>query len=298
MDIRQLRYFIAAAEHLNFTAAARHVYITPQALSQQISELENKLGVALFIRNRHSTALTAAGDALLREAKAIITKTNEAVQITRQAASGISGRLKIGYLGFAERRFLPKLISQFRRKYAFIELTCQHLSNRAVEESLDRSDIDIGFVQVWDTAKLPSIHWKKIYSDNLCLVVPSSHPLANKIEVNFAELAKETFVFHPHSAPRGYNNLMRVCSNRGFQPNVSPVADILTVLMMIEAECGISLLPSHIPSGYASPALNLLHVSGEDMSVYVAVAWNQSNPNPSIPLFLHETEAFSDSKLI
>lgn len=298
MDIRQLRYFIAAAEHLNFTAAARHVYISPQALSQQISELENKLGVILFNRNRYCTALTAAGEALLREAKAIIVKTEEAIQITRQVASGISGRLKIGYLGFAERNFLPKLICQFRQNYPSIELFCQQLSNGAIDEALKRADIDIGFIQLWETTNIPGISWKRIYDDKLCLVVPSCHPWSCRTNITHTELSKETFVFHPKNAPRAYNNLMRVCSNRGFRPSVDPVSDIITVLMMVEAGFGISLLPRHIPLGYASSSLKILNVDEEDASVYVTIAWNRNNSNPSISLFLKEAEPFLDSKFL
>ncbi|SMC32773.1 LysR family transcriptional regulator [Sporomusa malonica] len=294
MDIRQLRYFVAAAEHLNFTAAARHVYISPQALSQQISELESDLGVILFNRNRYSTSLTAAGEALLREAKAIIAKTEEAIQITRQAASGISGRLKIGYLGFAEKNFLPKLIYQFRQKYPSIELSCQQLSNGAIDEALERATIDIGFIQLWETTKIPGISWKKIYDYKLCLVVPSSHPWARRTNTTRAELSKETFIFHPKDAPRAYNNLMRVCSNRGFRPSVDPVSGILTVLMMVEAGFGISLLPRHIPLGYASSSLKTLDVDEEDASIYVSIAWNHTNTNPSISLFLNELEAFPE----
>ncbi len=297
MDIRQLRYFIAAAEHLNFSAAARHVYISPQALSQQISELESDLGVILFNRNRHSPSLTVAGETLFREAKVILTKTEEAIQLTRQAASGISGTLKIGYLGFAEKHFLPKLIAKFRQKYPSIELSCQQLSNGAIDEALGRANIDIGFIQLWETAKLPGICCHKIYDDSLCLVVPVDHPWACMSDITYTELSKEAFMFHPKDAPRAYNNLIRVCSNRGFQPHVDPVSDILTVLMMVEAGYGISLLPFHIPLGYASPLLKLVKVEGEDASVNVSIAWNSSNTNPSIPLFLNEMERFIDSSL-
>jgi len=291
MDIKQLRYFVAAAEHFNFTVAARQVYVTQQALSLQISELERELEVALFSRNRHTTSLTAAGTALLREAKAIIEKADEAIQITRQAASRASGKLKLGYLGFAERNFLPQLIHQFRAKNPYIELSCQQMSNGMLDEALKRSDIDLGFIQIWDSSNIPGISWKKIYTDKLCLVVPANHPLADSNHLHDDELEKETYIFHPLAAPRGYHNLFRVCSNRGFTPEVSPVSDLLTVLMMIEAGFGVSLLPNHIPSGYASPSLRMVDFNGDDALINVAIAWNKSNTNPSIPLFITELES-------
>ncbi|SDF33324.1 LysR family transcriptional regulator [Sporomusa acidovorans] len=292
MDIRQLRYFIAAAEYVNFTAAAKHIYISQQALSQQISELESDLGVILFNRKRNSISLTAAGEALLHEAKAIVSQTEEAIKLTRQIASGISGKLKVGYLGFAERYFLPKLLYQFRQKYPSIQLSCKQLSHGAIDDTLEHAEIDIGFIQVWETTKLTNICWHKLYADELCLIVPANHPWAGRTDITRAELSKEDFIFHPQNAPRAYTNLKRVCSNRGFSPSVDPVSDIMTVLMMVEAGFGISLLPRHIPLGYASPTLNILTVVGDDISVDVAVAWNRNNDNPSISLFLKVMESF------
>jgi len=293
MDIRQLQYFIATAEHLNFTEAARHLYISQSALSQQIADLENQLGVSLFVRNRHSTLITAAGTALLQEAKIIVANVDNAIRITRQAASGLTGRLKIGYLGFAEKNFLPKLISSFRSKHALIELSFQQFSHGAMDEALDHADIDIGFIQNWDMTTLPRIYWKKIYTDTLCLVVPSNHPLVNETSITHSIVCKESFIFHPKAAPRGFVNLLRVCSNRGFTPAVNPVSDILTVLMMVEAGLGVSLLPRHIPIGYASSALHMVNIEGVDVPIHVSVAWNQINTNPCIPLFLNEVEALS-----
>lgn len=74
MDIRQLRYFIAVAEHLNFTEAARELFVAQSAVSQQIADLEKKVGVQLFIRNKRSVQLTKAGTVLLKEANDLIKK--------------------------------------------------------------------------------------------------------------------------------------------------------------------------------------------------------------------------------
>lgn len=77
MDIRQLRYFITVAEHLNFTKAANQLYVAQSAISHQIADLEDQVGVKLFIRNKRSVQLTPAGAVFLKEVMEIVEKRQE-----------------------------------------------------------------------------------------------------------------------------------------------------------------------------------------------------------------------------
>lgn len=98
MDIRQLRYFITVAEHLNFTKAANQLYVAQSAISQQIADLEDQVGVKLFIRNKRSVKLTPAGSVFLKEAIEIVEKTSGAIEKAKQTDEGIIGSLSIGFL--------------------------------------------------------------------------------------------------------------------------------------------------------------------------------------------------------
>src|SRR5687768_209756 len=98
MDIRPLRYFISVAEHLNFTEAAKQLYVAQPAVSQQIAFLEKKLGVKLFHRNKHSVQLTNAGSIFLKDAIQLLKKLDESIENARQAEAGLIGTLNIGLL--------------------------------------------------------------------------------------------------------------------------------------------------------------------------------------------------------
>lgn len=296
MDIRQLRYFIAVAEHLNFTEAAKHLFITQSALSQQIAELERILGVSLFARNKHSAMLTPAGNALLYEARNLIERAAEAVRVTREAGSGITGRLRIGYHGFAEKRFLPQFISEFRCKFPHIELHFQQYTPVGLDEALDHADIDVGFITNWEPTKLPRVYFKPLFKDSLCLVVPLKHPLT-KEACTYRSISKEHYVFHKNSSPRGFENLLRICSNRGFAPDVSPVPDLATALIMVGSGFGISLLPRIYPENSPSPSTRIVDFEGEDTGIYYSAAWSHKTVNSSVSIFVNALEEFFDQTL-
>jgi DNA-binding transcriptional LysR family regulator len=96
VELRHLRYFVAVAEELSFTRAAARLHIAQPPLSQQIRQLENELGVALFHRTKHEVRVTEAGHAVLQEARSALAQARRVEIIARRAAQGLVGRLHIG----------------------------------------------------------------------------------------------------------------------------------------------------------------------------------------------------------
>ena len=90
MNLKQMEYFVAAAEQLNFTRAAKKCFISQTAMTLQIQSLEEKIGVPLFVRDKHHVELTAAGKVYLNEARAILVRAEEAAKLARTAAEGRS----------------------------------------------------------------------------------------------------------------------------------------------------------------------------------------------------------------
>lgn len=288
MDIRHLQCFIAVAENLSFTKAAASLYLTQPALSHQIAELERELCIKLFKRDRRAVNLTDAGEALLCKARAIVNKANEFSQSVQNIHSGKTGRLSVGFLGTTERCFLPWLIARFRQKYPSIALNIYLLSVGAMDIALETGEIDVGITFV---DKLCNFPHKSIYSDNLCLVLPDGHPLANFKQLDFTRLPNEIVFFsNKNLSPRGFQNLLRVSGLHHVSPDIWPVQNWGTLLLSIEAKMGISVLPRPIPTAYASPLLRIVPLEGDDLEVDLAAAWSKRNSNPTVPLFLDELE--------
>ncbi|HWR45507.1 LysR family transcriptional regulator [Sporomusa sp.] len=292
MEIRQLRYFIAVAQSLSFTEAAKRLYITQPSLSQQIAALEKDIGVKLFIRNKQGVQLTSAGSAFLLEATDIVHRSEEAVKIAKQASCGIIGKLRVGFLGPVQGHFLAKLLACFRRKHPGIELTFIRLSVGGIDQALLENNLDIGFSVLTDIDDLPAFSWKKISTDIVSLVMPSDHPLSFDKNIDTALLARHPFVFSDReSATRVYNNLQRVCKNRGFAPNiVSTSPYIESVMLSIETGMGLSVYPRYAVENYASPLLHIVEFAGEDAFVDTVAIWKRTNTNPAISMLLEELE--------
>ena len=123
MQIRQLEYFVAVSEHLNFTKAAKQFFISQTAVTQQIKALENELGVTLFYRNNRRVELTPAGRTFLDDAKAILRRTRDAMERAKRADTVFTGNLNIGFIKGFEKTNLSDLLAEFHVQYPNISFT-------------------------------------------------------------------------------------------------------------------------------------------------------------------------------
>src|ERR1700752_2843756 len=148
MELRHLRYFVAVAEELNFTRAAARLHIAQPPLSTQIRALESELGVDLFVREKRRVYLTQAGEELLGRARLILRAAQDAGFAARNAASGITGRVTLGYVAsamFSDR--LPAVIRLFRRNLRHVELTLVEKTSLDQIAELHERRIDVGVLR-------------------------------------------------------------------------------------------------------------------------------------------------------
>lgn len=294
LDLRQLRYFIKVAEHLSFTEAANQLFVAQSAISQQIADLEDKIGAKLFLRSKRSVRLTPAGAVFLKEAEQIVAKAAEAVEKARQAESGVIGSLAVGFLAPHVRSFLPELIRRFRGKYPKIELHLNHFPIRMLKESLESGDLDIGLTAPAGLSRIDGIRTKRIRRAPYQLVMPTDHPLADKSSLKLAELAEESFIiYNRHDSHVGsFHYIVQLCEKSGFTPKIASQPRFVdTVMILVEAGLGIAILPRDFGM-LASPALRFVDIEDAGDSAFeLAVAWKADSLNPTVPLFLEELEA-------
>ncbi len=290
MNIRQLEIFVCVAERLNFTEAAKHLYLTQSAVSLQIADLEKQLDVKLFARNSHSVQVTEAGQVFLRESKFIITASQEAIKKTRNTASGFSGVLKFGFLESHTKHFLPKLVKDFQRSYPKINLVLTQFSWGDLNLALERNDVDIGLTMSVSLQNTPKVVWQTLYRDVECFVMSCDHPLANQPNLDLTAVAREPFVvLNRQTAPCPYDFTLRLCGNRGFTPNFVECPFLTEILLiLVESGKGIAILPYFTTKPYASPNLRFIKLEGDDAQVEMVAAWKRTNRNPAIPLFLNK----------
>ncbi|HYD65937.1 LysR family transcriptional regulator [Azospirillum sp.] len=249
MDLRHLRHFVAVAEELHFSRAAARLGIGQPPLSQSIQALEAELGAKLFERTRRHVELTEPGHLLLAEAREILARTERAVVLTRRAARGEVGELRIGFT--AASPFLPvvpRIIDAYRRSSPDVHLTLTELPSLRQLAALADGRIDVGFVREPRTPTGDAFTFHTVLREPLIAVLRADHRLAALDPVPLAELRDEPFVFYP--ADYGTSTLEQVsalCAAAGFQPRVAQEArEAFTIIGLIAAGLGVSILPAQL----------------------------------------------------
>jgi DNA-binding transcriptional LysR family regulator len=289
MELRQLRYFVVAANYLNFTDASKQLFITQPTLSQQIAGLENEIGVQLFSRKAHSIQLTTVGKVFLEEANAIIARCEQAIKVTHLANSGVQGTLVIGYLMSPVKRFLPRLLSIFRKRYSKINLNLSHITYFPLLKALERRDVDIGLMTAFNPGYLVNREFasKVIYTTTLCVMVQQDHPLANQSKVKLSDLADESFVFMAREhAPEQFDVVINLFERQGILPKIVAQPHRMEhVALFVESGIGISIVPKYVGIYDHSSSICLLDFD-EARSYDIVAAWKKENTNPIIPRFV------------
>jgi DNA-binding transcriptional LysR family regulator len=286
MDLWVLRYFVCAAEMLNFTRAAKRLYITQPALSRKIADLEEHFGTQLFVRGKRSLQLTAAGQILLNECRIILARWDEAAHKIQLAVSGSVGRLRVAYSGGFAKTLMPDLVRRFRERHPDIDLHLERLGPPALKEALGDGDVDIAFILSSEPAPPAGQVWIKIKQDVLAAVFPFDHPLADRSSVSLSELSGEPFVFIARSVNQEFfDYFMRMCAASDFSPNIVEQPVLLeTTLVLVEAGFGVTVLSSLADMG-THPNLRFVPLDG-GYPITLGAAWKKDNENPAIPLFI------------
>lgn len=193
MEIRQLKAFLAIAEAKTFTAGARQVNVTQAAISMQIRQLEEEVGLPLFTRTPRRVILTEAGEYLLDRARKILREHDSAIAEIAEVAGAEHGRLRIGSSSsmFATTQ-LPKILMQLRDKFPKADLSVSAATSQALVDKIMHGEIDIAFVSL--PVDNSSITTDLLFSDEIVAIAHPSHSRANERYISAAALAGENLI--------------------------------------------------------------------------------------------------------
>ena len=188
MEIRQLKYFLKVAETLNFSEASRRLYITQSTLSQQISHLEQELGVPLFKRNSHKVCLTEAGKELLPYAQKTIIAADSCLNHIENLRQMLTGELHIG-VTYSFSTILSETLIDFLRAHPGVKLNIYYQTMEDLMEKLKARELD--FVLAFKPIVTDkSIDSRTIFSNRLAAIVNAGHPLARQTSVQLTDLER------------------------------------------------------------------------------------------------------------
>ena len=146
MELRVLHYFLAVAREENFTKAANMLHVTQPTLSRQIADLEQELGVKLFVRRNHNIILTEDGMILKRRAQEILSLADKTKRDFLQKDEALSGTIYIGSGEFRSTEYLAKIIAEFRRKYPNVNYEIYSGNANNIRDYIERGFLDIGLM--------------------------------------------------------------------------------------------------------------------------------------------------------
>ena len=193
MEIKQLKAFVAIAEEKTFTAGAKRVHVTQAAVSMQIRQLEEEVGLPLFTRTPRRVLITEAGEKLLERARRILREHDSAIEELAEIAGAEHGRLRIGSASamFATEQ-LPSILETLRKKYVNAEVSVSSGTSKTLVEKILHGEIDVAFVSL--PVENTHIQTELLYSDEIVAIAHPNHPLAKEKFISAARLAGEKLI--------------------------------------------------------------------------------------------------------
>jgi len=294
MNLNQLEYFVSVADNLNFTKAANQCFISQTAMTQQIRSLEKTVGVPLFIRDKHHVELTTAGKTYLREARAILERSDEAIRLARSASTGLEGELKVGFLSGYGQSDCSDIMRNFCATYPGVKLSLYRDTLSGLTDSLNKGECDVAFMLSSGKKYQDRINYSYIRSYPLMAVLYQGHPLSGRENLTYSDLADEKFIImQPAARARAdMEEILLMYERGGFIPNIIALEkEPETILLMISIGMGISLMPEYIIRIHQkNPDLKIVPMvkpDGSAETLDVEIAWSKESGNPVVEKFVN-----------
>lgn len=241
MELRHLRYFEAVARHSHVTRAAAELHIAQPALSKQISQLEQELGVALFDRVGRNVRLTEAGEALLPHARAVMAQVEAARAEMAERIGLRRGRATVGTPPTVGNQLLPPVLAGFNKRYPGIELRLHEAGVQTLLDLLETGLTDVAVVTLpVEDANLTVV---PLFAEEMVVAVWRSHRMAERGETTLKELSEDPWVLSPENYELREATL-NACETAGFTPRVVlDGGETDTLLRFVAAGLGVALVP-------------------------------------------------------
>jgi LysR family transcriptional regulator, hydrogen peroxide-inducible genes activator len=244
MEIHQLRYFLAIAQHGSFTAAAEACHVSQPSLSAQVAKLEAELGGALLERSRHGSRLTPRGQVFRPRAREALSQLESGRNELEELSGLKRGEVTLGCLPTTGAYLLPLILTTFRKAHPLIQVKLREESSPVLGRALREVEVDLA---IMDEAGLgPGVHSETLFREPLLVAVPPGHPFAARKRIELGKLSGQPLIIM--KSGHGFRTIvLDALARAGVQPLVVyESAGIDTVQALVEAGLGLSLVPTMV----------------------------------------------------
>lgn len=292
MELRHLRYFIAVAEHESVRVAAQSIHVTQPALSRQLQDLEEELGIALFDRTPRGLKLTAAGSVFLDGARRTLAAVHSAKRLAQQTAAGQEGHLRIGFIENAGwDGLVPDTFNRLQAEAPRLDIELVPLNTMVQVRELQAGSLDGGFINLFMT--LPEgICARPVVQNNVMLAAPRNWDLPADAPLTAAMLSGRPMVGFPRAAhPAYYDRLLAACTAAGLTLNV--VQDVSTetaIMSLVSAGIGCAIVNT-ANRGRPPALVRFLDIADLSVPMPLTFVYRKDNTNPALTRFCAALEA-------
>ncbi len=290
MDLRQLGYFIAAAEEQHLGRAADRLHLSQPPLTRQIQALELELGTQLFERTPRGMLLTHAGEALLHDARNIFGFVDQATDRVRRVGSGTTGRLDVGLHGSAMFGVVPQFLSRFTDLHPDVEVSLHPAQAPQQIVALRQRRILIAFERMVPSESDLAV--ELVARERLLVAMGTKHPFAKLETIPVALLEDQPIV--TAASRSGPVITLRLCRNAGFEPRFAAQAsDIVMATLMTGISKQLALVPESM-ANLQLPGVTYvpLQTDAEDAHMDVHCFYRKEEASPVLHRMLEAVRAF------
>lgn len=286
MELRQLRYFAAVAEHRHFTRAAAELHVAQSALSQQVRRLEAELGFELLARTSRHVELTDAGRAVLARAHRVLAEVDALRGDLDELAGLVRGTVRVGGMPPLGPVSLPDLLADFHALHPNVEVVLREGAADEILALLRRDEVDVALAFVAPDAVGPELAAREIGRDELVVAAAPDDPIAAAGAVALADLDGRPFIgFYPGSAMS--RAVEAALSEAGSRPRIAYQTYLLEMVRALAARgLGVSLVPRRFLE-LGGPPLAIRPIAPEPMFLPISLVWRaQRRRSPAAEAFL------------
>jgi LysR family hydrogen peroxide-inducible transcriptional activator len=278
MNLQDLRYLVALADHRHFGRAAEACFVSQPTLSTQIKKLERELGVELIERTPRQIMLTNVGESIVERARVVLRETDNIREVARRATDPEAGSLRIGLFPTLAPYLLPHIVPELHERFPKLELLLVEEKSAVIHQRLRDGQLDIGLLAL--PVQDDHLHCEPLFTEDFVLAVPAGHPLSKvQGEVSASVLAGE----HVLLLEEGHclrDQALSVCQLAGAEERSGFRATSLeTLRQMVAAGVGVTLLPelAVTPPVPASPDIDLVRFDAPVPSRQIAMFWRRTS---------------------
>jgi LysR family hydrogen peroxide-inducible transcriptional activator len=277
MNLRDLRYLVALAEHRHFGRAAEASFVSQPTLSTQIKKLEDELGVALVERTPRKVLLTEVGREIAQRAREVLNEVEQIKAIARRTLDPESGTVRLGIFPTLGPYLLPHVVPRIRARFPRLELLLVEEKTEIVLRMLREGRLDAGVLAL--PIHDDQLHAEFLFEEPFLLAVPEQHELSRRKALKLDDLSDQSLLL----LEDGHclrDQALEVCHLAGASEKTGFRATSLeTLRQMVAANVGITLLPTLAvqPPVAHSENVHLLPFRGAAPSRRIAMVWRKSS---------------------